>query len=148
MPRKRRSFSYPLSSPRRVRREEIELVAQGAARVILSHTEGSLLEVETWILAARTLGAQVKAFRSRSGAPGFYKGGQQPAIYYNLEASTPDRIRCLVHELAHHVLATWPDTAFPRTSCECYDDDRQSVQHRIARRVEEILLGADEVECP
>ena len=142
MPRKRRGFSYPLTS-RRVRVEEIELVAQRVARVILSHVEGSLLLVETWTSAARTLGAQVKAFRSRSGAPGFYQGGQQPVIYYNMEAPTPDRIRYIVHELAHHVLATWPDTAFPRTSCECFDDDRQTVQHRIARRVEDVLLEED-----
>ncbi len=121
--RKRRGYSYPLT-PRRVRAEEIEMVAQRVARVILSHAEGSLLLVDTWTTAARTLGAQVKAFRSRSGAPGFYQGGQQPTIYYNMEA-------------------TWPETTFPRASHECYDDDRQSVQHRIARRVEDVLLGDD-----
>ena len=148
MPRRRTprisdAFLYKTRT-RRVRDENLTDIAQSVARVIHSHLEGNLLTADSWIVAARALGARVQAFRYDTSVQGFYRGGAiQPVIYYNIAAPEHEKIRTIVHELAHHILATWPETVFPRTSWEYYQGDRQTTQHRIARLVEELLLGED-----
>ena len=141
--RRRIGLSSSLARRARLPKVSVEEIAPGIARQILSQLEGPRDEVSTWVKAAEALGAVVYGFYGQPGdGPGFYDG-RRGIICYNLCASKEKRIRYLLHEIAHHALATWPGSRFPRIALERYDDDRQSVQHRVARRVEEILLGEE-----
>lgn len=134
---------HRVQRPRRVTDAEVLDVARRVECMIRSHLVGDPREVETWTAVAKSLGACVKAYRCevREAAPqGFYQGGARiPTIFYDLDATDEQRIRTIVHELGHHVLATWPDSAFPRGT-EHYDDDKNTTQHRISRKVEELMI--------
>lgn len=122
--------------------EEVENGARIAAATIDAVTVGDRALVSTWVKSARELGASVMSFRSTKGLdhdPGFYDWRTQ-RIFYNRAAPTDKCIRYIVHELAHHVVAQWRFSQL-RSGVERYDGNRQTLQHRIARRVEEILLG-------
>ena len=85
------------------------------------------------------LGAKVVRYKDRCGDPGFYNW-KNSTIYYNKEASALDCIRYIIHELAHHIVAQWRWAPL-RSGIERYDGNRQTAQHRIARRVEVLVMG-------
>jgi len=96
-------------------------------------------DVSTWIKAARELGATVIRGTTKEGDPGLYNP-KTAQIIYDPRSDEATLCRRIVHELAHHVQATYRIGGI-RRGVERYDDDRETLQHRIARRVEEILLG-------
>lgn len=125
--------------------ETAETLARSVARILRQavEKEGDISDPGSWVVAARKLGARVHKFRdTRQDAPiGFFvadsTGG---AIYYNSSASTQIVCRRICHELAHFLLAQWTGSGLRRRQPEMYDDRRDTVQHRAARMVEELLL--------
>jgi hypothetical protein len=63
-------------------------------------------------------------------------------IQFDCNAQGRDLAQILVHELAHDRLYYWQPPQLPRAAdIQRYDDDPKDVHHRIACRVQEILLG-------
>lgn len=120
---------------------EITEIARGVMRTLLSKLEGSPDDLRSWVNLARSLGIKLFGYYGEPGdPPGYYDGsGEVPCIFYNLSAPKLLRMFYIIHELAHHVLVAWPGSAFPRAALERYDDDRKSVQHRVACRVEDLV---------
>lgn len=110
------------------------------ARVLLGVVQGPLDKRRTFIDAAFRLGAKVQRFRpdGKNGS-GFYDG-ESATIYYAFHADD-EEFDCwtLIHEIGHHLLCVMPASKFTRAALyalECYDDTRQSFQHRACRRME------------
>lgn len=118
---------------------EITATARGVARVLLSKLEGEATDIDAWLALGRSLGLKLFGFYGKPSDPPGYYDGKEGLVFYNLKAPRHLRLRYIIHELAHHVLATWPGSKFPREALERYDDCRQSVQHRVARRVETMV---------
>lgn len=118
---------------------EIDGRARAVVAVIRGVARGPKDEAATWIKAARELGASVIRGTTKDGDPGLYNP-KTAQIIYDPRSDELTICRRIVHELAHHVQATYRIGAI-RRGVERYDDNRETLQHRIARRVEEILLG-------
>jgi hypothetical protein len=126
--------------------DTIETLALSVARILgpAVEREGCLTDPGSWIAAARKLGARTQGYKDRSDdpSPGFFVadalGG---VIYYNMLAVPEQVCRCLCHEIAHFLLAQWTGSGLRRKQPELYSDERESLQHRAAKRTEEILLG-------
>jgi hypothetical protein len=102
---------------------------------------------QTWIDAADRLGCRVFRLRGDSSGEGHYDfhapGG--PSIFYMHQPDDhPYWVCCrIVHELAHHWLVSERGSNFPK-AWERYDDNRETVQHRIARMVEDFVYQKKE----
>jgi hypothetical protein len=121
---------------------EVNARARQVVAIINSAKNGPKDEAATWIKAARELNATVVKGTTKGDDPGLYwrrKSGEG-IIVYDPRADEAEICRRIVHELAHHVQSTYKISAL-RNGIERYNDDRETLQHRIARRVEEILLG-------
>ena len=119
---------------------DVDAVARSVARAIRGRSAGDPAALATWTDAAYRWGASVRQFRPAAGAGGGYYDAGSATIYYAHDADETVCCRRVVHELAHHVLTVWPGSQFPRAALESYDDSRQSVQHRIARAVEALVV--------
>jgi hypothetical protein len=116
-------------------------VAGAVARAIRGRSAGDPARLATWTDAAYRWGASVQKFVPSPGAGGGYYDAGTATIYYAHDPhDEATNCRRVVHELAHHVLTVWPGSQFPRAALESYDDTRQSVQHRIARAVEALVV--------
>jgi hypothetical protein len=140
---------------RRMSDAEITETARGVMRVLLARLEGPPTQLKSWIGLARAYGIRVIGFYGPPGeALAYYDNSEYqkrgksigpfpaPRLLYNLCAPREWRIFLLIHEIAHHVGAQWPSSAFPKAATERYDDIRQSAQHRVACCVEELIWAA------
>jgi hypothetical protein len=122
---------------------EIEEIARGMFRALLSKLEGPPDEVQSWIDCAKKFGLVVRGFKAREGDPdGYYQHNQSgsgktalgvpapPVLYYNIKAPKEMRILIITHEIGHFLAASWPRSTWGRVALELYDDVRQSAQHR------------------
>jgi Zn-dependent peptidase ImmA (M78 family) len=137
-----RKKNYPQARIKKtpITEETIDSMARTVARVIRRHVEGDESNVQTWINAAQGLQARVWRYNGQPNEPGYYDGATM-SIFYNMNAPTEECIRYIIHELGHHVLTILPSSNYKRSALERYADDRNTVQHRVARKVEEIVLG-------
>lgn len=136
---------------RRMTDAEVLGTARAVLRVLLSKMEGPPTELASWKNLARALGIRVFGFYGSPGEPSAYYDYSEygrgkalgsfpaPKLFYNLRAPLQWRIFLIIHELAHHISAQWPDSSFPKAATERYDDIRQSAQHRVARAVEDLV---------
>lgn len=137
--RAKRATSSPIVR-QRATDEDVESVARMLARVLLGVVQGPLDKRQTFIDAAFRLGAKVQRFRpDGKNGNGFYDA-QQATVYYAFHADD-EEFDCwtLIHEIGHHLLCVLPASKFSRAAnyaLECYDDTRQSFQHRACRRLE------------
>lgn len=135
----RRLFaSDPIRLRRALGQPEIEALARRCARQIRRELTGPTDSLRTWTDTARALGARVCPLSEDNPGPGYYDV-EDEVIYVNVYSDEATVCRRLVHELAHHVLIHFKIRPRRRAE-ERYDDDRQTLEHRIARRVEELLL--------
>lgn len=99
----------------------------------------------TWKTVARARGIDLAPHRIDGEALGaYYPDGPRgrPVIVYDARLSRRQRVRVLIHELAHDVLEGWQPPRLPGLAdTERYDDDREGVAHRIARAVERLVVG-------
>ena len=122
---------------------DVEALAHRCARQIRRELTGPTDSLATWCDTARALGAQVCPLSEDEPGPGYYDV-EQEKIFVNVYTDEATLSRRVVHELAHHVLIRFKIRPRRRAE-ERYDDDRQTLEHRIARRVEELLLGPAKV---
>ena len=121
---------------------DIEAQARAVASVISSVVPlgADPSDPNTWARAAYALGVNhVFALDDDEEDTGIYDWYNRE-IFYNPNADEDAICRRIVHELAHDVQAHRKVGAL-RYGEERYDGDRKSVQHRVACRVEELLLG-------
>ena len=118
---------------------EIDGRARAVAAIIRSVATGPMTDIYVCVKAARELGATVIKGRTSGDDPGLYDP-KTARIIYDPRSDETECCRRIIHELAHHVQATYRIGAI-RRGVERYNDNRETLQHRIARRVEEILLG-------
>ncbi len=106
--------------------------------------QGPIDQLKTWVLAAKELKYGVQRMKARKGDVelGLYDHITR-TIFYNGAAPKDKCIRYIAHELAHGVGIDLKGSRMPMTPMERFDDDRESFQHKVARRVEEILLGEE-----
>lgn len=143
----------------------IDEAARTVAADLLRLTDGaSVRSPQTWRAVARGLGIRVVSFPRLSGPDGWYVPEQSlpegaearagfvapecPTIFVNAALLPARQARVLVHELAHDRLEQWEPPRLsgqPPADTRYYDDDPDDVHQRIARRVEELLLGEEEV---
>ncbi len=123
---------------------EVDDLARGVARQMRASMEKRSPDtVEAYVHAARVLGATIHKMQGddkHKGQDHGYYCWRTKRIIYDPDWDEWTVIHTLCHELAHHVLCHHRAGAI-RGGVERYDDDRETLQHRIARRVEEILLG-------
>lgn len=131
----------------RVSQKAIDAAAHLVADDLRRELLGSPQSPQTWQAVARQRGIDLVFHHSPDADRGIYypegPGGRPVILAY---ASLPPALLCrvLVHELAHDVLEAWQPPRLPgMADAERYDDDRQTVQHRVARRVEELLVGRE-----
>ncbi|MCX6365181.1 MAG: hypothetical protein NTX57_00505 [Armatimonadetes bacterium] len=136
---------------RRMTDAEIRDTARGVMRILLAKLEGDPTNIQSWLDLARSLGIRVIGFYGPRGeALAYYDNSEyekgkslgpfpSPRLVYNLCAPLEWRIFLILHEVAHHVGAQWPGSAFPKAATERYDDIRQTAQHRVACAVEELF---------
>ncbi len=123
---------------------EVDSVARGYARKIKG-VMGKLPadDFASWIHAARELGAKVHPMADddemKGQGQGYYDW-RTKQIVYDPDWDEWTLCHVLCHELVHHLICHNRVGAI-RNGVERYDDHRESLQHRIARRVQEILLG-------
>jgi hypothetical protein len=140
----------------RVTDETIDESAGLIARRLLSRADGPIHAVSTWTDVARRSGVRVLRFFAQSAAPGWYVSDRipdgsedylsppAPIIYVNGTLDEESQVRVLIHELAHDAIDNWEPprlSGLPPADLRAYDDDADDVHHRIARKVEEIVLG-------
>lgn len=124
----------------------VDVMAGTVARILKRHVEenGEITDPQAWIKAAHYLGVKVYRYRDKGKAAsgGYYVSDAKHggAIFYNSCAPPYTVCRRICHELAHALLVEWTGSGLRRTRPEQYDDDRDTLQHQVARRVEEILL--------
>ena len=123
---------------------EVDSIARGHARRIKSIAGKRALDnPQTWIDVSRELGATVHKMADndeRKGESHGYYDWHSKKIIYDPDWDEWTVCGTLCHELTHHLICHSRIGAI-RSGVERYDDDRETLQHRIARRVEEILLG-------
>lgn len=139
---------------RRMTDAEIRDTARGVMRILLAKLEGDPTNIQSWLDLARSLGIRVIGFYGPRGeAIAYYDNSEyekgrsfgpfpSPRLVYNLCAPLEWRIFLILHEVAHHVGAQWPGSAFPKAATERYADIRQTAQHRVACAVEELFYEA------
>lgn len=127
------------TKPTEITEEQITGIARSVARSLLSELEGDPTDLDAWRALGKAQGLKLFGFYGKPHDPPGYYDGKEGVVFYNIKAPREARRLYLIHELAHHVLATWPGSKFPREALERYDDNRQSVQHRVARRVETMV---------
>jgi hypothetical protein len=117
-------------------------IARGVTRYIIAALgDRDKSSIDSWVLAAKELGARVQRFYGHTGDdPGYYDP-QKSTIYYDCLRPHWECLYTIVHELAHHVQTILPRKIVYATRLQRYDDNRQSVQHKVACLVEEMLLG-------
>lgn len=125
-------------------KREIDSEARGLARQIKGAMGKLPLDSpSSWITTARELGAQVHPMSDddpRKGLEHGYYCWNSRQIIYDQDWDEWTVCHTLCHELAHHLICHRRVGAI-RGGIERFDDDRETLQHRIARRVQEILLG-------
>lgn len=131
------AFAHLVKKSDRSGENEVDAAARVVVATVRPHLKGDVWKPETWINAAEALGVKVVAYKYKDRAPGFYYGGTNPVIYYNIDDPEILRVLTISHELNHHIIAQWPDSPYPRESIERYDSPN-TMQHRIARRAEEM----------
>lgn len=122
--------------------EQLKPTARRVASIIENALPDHLerTDPQAWADAAIALGCRVRRYKKQAGVgAGYYDASIPMLIYQYEESDLLGSCRRLIHELAHHVLAQWPRSVLA-AGLERYDDSRQSVQHRAARMVEELLL--------
>lgn len=131
--------NHPIRLKKALGKPEIEALARQCVRQIKKEHTGPIDSADAWIETAKALGAEVYELDDDEPGPGYYDV-EDREIYVNVYTDEWTLCRRIVHELAHHVLIHFKIRPRRRAS-ERYDDDRQTLEHKIARRVEEILLG-------
>jgi hypothetical protein len=125
-------ISPPIPAP------EVEGLAQTCARIIKAAHKGELWDVDAWKATARALGTKVLRLKTGDTGPGYYCAGSK-TIFLHPKAEDWDLARRIVHELAHHVLLEY-NLRPRRRPVERFDDNRQTLEHRIAQRVELLVM--------
>lgn len=136
---------YP---PRRISRgrmtdAQLKTTARSIARDLLTTLERlDLLEhrydPRAWRRLARSKGYRISSYKRQAGMGPGYADIQAGQILYEESSDEATEARRIVHELAHLELIDHGIGQARRL--ERFDDDVQSVQHRAARMIEEILL--------
>jgi Zn-dependent peptidase ImmA (M78 family) len=125
-------------------KQRVETLAHQIAGAIRHELrrQGDVEDIRTWVLTAKAFGCTVHRMKSLAGDrdPGFYEPRRR-LLFYNGRAPEADCIRFIAHELAHDVVAHWDRCRYRQNSLELYDDHRATFQHRVARQVEELILG-------
>jgi hypothetical protein len=126
----------------RYTQQDIDDIARSVVRIIKSNMpKGADFSVlDNWVTACSNLKTNVKVFYNKTDEPGYYDPASN-TVYLHHELDEYVAIRIICHELAHHVQVIMPFMLASQTRLERYDDEKNSVQHRVARRVEEIILG-------
>jgi hypothetical protein len=120
---------------------DIETIAASVVRIINQSLAGrDKYEISSWLLACESLEAKARRVIPNGKESGWYHPPTR-TIYYHTENTPHQRIRIFAHELAHHVQCIMPFLLASQTRLERYDDNYQSVQHRVAQRVETLILG-------
>jgi hypothetical protein len=132
----------PIRTRGRFKRTDIEAEARHVAAVLRAALTGPPDSPAAWVGAAEALNCTVKTGRivSDPASPGHYHAPSGTMIY---DPRKPAAVVCrlFAHELAHHYLAHRRSGERLAGTWERWDDDRRSVQHRIAQRVEEMMVG-------
>lgn len=131
----------------RVPSPTVAQMSDAVARCLIRRADGEPLDSpETWRAVAASLDVRIHDFHVPGGCPGAYHSlppGDPPAgiVELNVSYSRRRQSQILVHELAHHYLHAWqPPLLDDFSDSYRYDDDPRCVQHRIARRVERLVL--------
>lgn len=130
----------PIKLRGRFTRTDIEAEARHVAAVLHAALTGPSDSPAAWVGAAEALGCVVRQGRIEDAGPGHYHAPSSTMIY---DPRKPAAVVCrlFAHELAHHYLAHRRAGARLSGTWERWDDNRTTVQHRIALRVEEIMIG-------
>lgn len=134
--------------PRRISRgrmtdAQLKTTARSIARDLLKTLERlDLLEhrydPRAWRRLARSKGYRVSSYKRQTATGPGYADISAGLILYEETADPLTEARRIVHELAHLELIDHGIGQARRP--ERFDDDIQSVQHRAARMIEEMLL--------
>jgi hypothetical protein len=129
--------------PESVEQEAAELIAAKLGR--LAEGEGMLTDPDTWRRVAARMGVHVEDYC----VPGAHRGecslsahdADLGVLFVNTAYAPPEQAPVFVHELAHLELLAWiPPRLAGCADVYHYDDEPTSVHHRIAQRVEELVL--------
>ena len=96
-------------------------------------------KASSWVAAARELGASVLPLAEEDRDQVMYNWTTRE-IFYDPDQDEWTICRQICHELAHHVLC-YHHGGQIRNGIERYDDNRESLQHRIAKEVELYFFG-------
>lgn len=122
--------------------------AQHIAGILLRHAEGlPVADPATWEAVCQKIGAEVRYFDVPGAGAGEWcadiPDGDPAVVAINRANSPKKQARAFVHELAELLLFRMQPPLLPDMSdAGRYDGDPASEQHKIARRVEGIVLGA------
>lgn len=130
----------------------IEAAAQVVSHQLLRLAEGRADDPGTWLRLGRDLGIMFVP-TSDAGTGAYYSADLAQSekwplpsgwavVQFDSSKTGRDLAEVLIHELAHDRLYHWSPPQLPRAAdIQYYDDDLVSVHHRIARRVQEMILG-------
>jgi hypothetical protein len=139
--RKPRRKERPGKNPLKVRDHELQ--AQFIARRLRVLAEGEIGDPETWQSLARRLRVRYVRADCMTGIysrPGW--DSYRASIAISIYASDDQECRYAVHELAHHLTYESQGYFFAEeTIVHRYDDENGGIGHRIACRVERLVLG-------
>ncbi len=96
-------------------------------------------KIAAWIAAAKALGASVQELAEGDRDQVMYDWVTR-TIFFDPEQDDWTICKQICHELAHHVICHHHGGQI-RHGIERYDDNRESLQHRIAREVELYFFG-------
>lgn len=123
---------------------EVDTMARGYSRQIAATMKNRPRDIaQTWVDSANALGATVHKMadddENKGKSIGYYCWRTKRIIY---DPSWDEWTIChtLCHELTHHLICHSGSGSI-RNGIERFDDNRETLQHRIARKVQEIMLG-------
>lgn len=131
--------------------DEIESRAHFIHAILKSEVdrEGDIYDPLTWVTTTEKQGVRVSTFRDtgEEAIPAFFVGDATGGcVYYNSGARPKKVCHYICHEVAHVLVAQKFTGTIRGLRTEFYHDDAHTWQHRVARRVEELIFG--EVEPP
>lgn len=123
---------------------EVDSLARGYSRKIQGAMKKRPIDdMNSWVEASVALGATVHKMadddKNKGESLGYYCW-RSKRIIYDPDWDEWTICHTLCHELTHHLICHAGEGAI-RGGIERFDDHRETLQHRIARRVQEIMLG-------